>query len=91
MPLAGTMTVYSSPLPGSGAILNFILAICRQFSLNPQDADDVLTSHRVLEALKWGYSRQFAIADRMDPAVSQNNNLRTVMATYIQYLYRFIH
>lgn len=52
-------TVYSSPLPGSGIILNFMLNILNGFIPNYS----VSSFHRIIESFKYGYAKRTEMGD----------------------------
>lgn len=65
MNLTTSEKLYSMPLPGSGAILIFILNILKGFNLT----NDALSYHRIIEAFKFAYA---ARAELGDPNFIQN-------------------
>ncbi|XP_072748595.1 scoloptoxin SSD14 [Anoplolepis gracilipes] len=56
----GNLTIYSSPPPGSGGILIFMLNILRQ--LLPVNNENVMWQ-RMVETLKWGYAKRIELGD----------------------------
>lgn len=55
-------TLYTSPLPGSGPVLTFILNILDGF-LNLNHLHNVNTFQRIVESFKWGYGRRTELGD----------------------------
>lgn len=53
------ISVYSSPLPGSGVILNFMLNILNGFIPNYS----VNSFHRIVESFKYGYAKRTEMGD----------------------------
>ncbi|KAL0272631.1 UNVERIFIED_CONTAM: hypothetical protein PYX00_005525 [Menopon gallinae] len=53
-------TMYSSHLPGSGVLIQFMLNILQDFI---PAADDGITYHRITEAFKYGYGRRTELGD----------------------------
>lgn len=53
------ISVYSSPLPGSGVILNFMLNILNGFIPNYS----VSSFHRIIESFKYGYAKRTDMGD----------------------------
>ena len=70
--LCNNLTVYSPPPPTSGAVLAGILQIMCNFNLTPEDARDVRTSQRFVEALKHSYAKRTMIGDWNDPEHKQD-------------------
>lgn len=58
--MAGNITLYTMPLPGSGPLLAFILNILDGFI---PASDDITTYQRITEALKYGYGRRTELGD----------------------------
>ena len=69
----GRHTIHSSPLPGSGAVLAYILNILKHFNIAPGD-DTPLLYHRVTEAFKWAYAERTKLGDPADPAITEEMN-----------------
>uniref|UniRef100_A0A646QER6 Scol-GGT n=1 Tax=Hemiscolopendra marginata TaxID=943146 RepID=A0A646QER6_9MYRI len=65
--LSGGLTFYSVPPPGSGYILSFILRVLDKFHFTKDSVADtknaILTYHRFLEALKYGYGYRTKLGD----------------------------
>uniref|UniRef100_A0A182PV45 Gamma-glutamyltransferase n=1 Tax=Anopheles epiroticus TaxID=199890 RepID=A0A182PV45_9DIPT len=59
--LRNNYTVYSTPLPASGEILNFILSILDGYE--DLDEHDPLTWHRIVESFKHGYGKRSKAGD----------------------------
>ena len=62
--------VHSAPLPGSGAILAFILSILKHFEISPEE-DISLLAHRMTEAFKWAYAKRAELGDPTDPDITE--------------------
>ena len=62
--------LHSSPLPGSGAVLAFILNILKQFEISP-GVNLPLLSHRMIEAFKWAYAKRAELGDPTDPDITE--------------------
>ncbi len=56
--LPGGLTLYTSPLPGSGAVLAYIINILKHYNFGPEDESDPVTYQRMTESFKWGYGRR---------------------------------
>lgn len=65
--LQGGETVYSTPPPGSGAILTYILSILDGYNISAMNSDsfekETLTIHRMVEAFKFAFARRTELAD----------------------------
>ncbi|KAJ8927317.1 hypothetical protein NQ314_020231 [Rhamnusium bicolor] len=61
--LLNNQTIYSSPLPGSGIILNFILNILSSF-LNLEEPKSITNYQRIIESFKFGYGKRTLLGDR---------------------------
>jgi gamma-glutamyltranspeptidase/glutathione hydrolase/leukotriene-C4 hydrolase len=65
--LRGKMTLFSSPPPGSGILLGFILNILDGYNLTSESIKDInstiLTYHRIIEAFKFAYARRTELGD----------------------------
>jgi gamma-glutamyltranspeptidase/glutathione hydrolase/leukotriene-C4 hydrolase len=65
--LRDKMTLFSSPPPGSGVLLGFILNILDGYNLTSESIKDVkstiLTYHRIIEAFKFAYARRTELGD----------------------------
>jgi gamma-glutamyltranspeptidase / glutathione hydrolase / leukotriene-C4 hydrolase len=57
--LAGDQKLYTVPLPGTGAVLTFMLDLLKGYKV----ADDGLTYHRMTEAMKFGYAKRTHMGD----------------------------
>ena len=68
--LMGRHKIHSSPLPGSGAVLAYILNILKHFDISPED-DTPLLYHRITEAFKWAYAERTKLGDPADPAITK--------------------
>ena len=71
--LLGRHTIHSSPLPGSGAVLAYILNILKHFDISPGD-DTPLLYHRITEAFKWAYAERTKLGDPADPEIPKEMN-----------------
>lgn len=60
--LPNNYTLYTSPLPGSGVILTFILNILHGF-LDRTDTESVRNYQRIVESFKYGYGRRTELGD----------------------------
>ena len=70
--LQDNLTLYTTPLPGSGAVLAFILNILKGYELK----HDALSYHRIVEAFKFGYGRRTLLGDEpMDEVKDLVKNL----------------
>ncbi len=63
VPLPGSLTLHTSPLPGSGAVLAYILNILKHYNFEPEDETDPVTYQRIVEAFKWGYGRRSELGE----------------------------
>jgi gamma-glutamyltranspeptidase/glutathione hydrolase/leukotriene-C4 hydrolase len=65
--LHGGEAVYSSPPPGSGALLALILNIMDEYRLTNSAVDSIndtiLTYHRITEAFKFAFARRGELGD----------------------------
>lgn len=65
--LRDKMTLFSSPPPGSGILLGFILNILDGYNLTSESIKDInstiLTYHRIIEAFKFAYARRTELGD----------------------------
>jgi gamma-glutamyltranspeptidase / glutathione hydrolase / leukotriene-C4 hydrolase len=57
--LVDDQKLYTIPLPGTGAILTFMLDLIKGYKI----ADDGLTYHRITEAMKFGYAKRTHMGD----------------------------
>ncbi|XP_050409681.2 glutathione hydrolase 1 proenzyme-like [Patella vulgata] len=61
------LTVYSVPLPSSGAVYEYILNILDGYNFTSDDmstdAKTVLTQHRIIEAMKFAYAKRTNLGD----------------------------
>ena len=89
--LLGRHTIHSSPLPGSGAVLAYILNILKHFDISPGD-DTPLLYHRITEAFKWAYAERTKLGDPADPEITEEMNevchLRFLLSVHLL-LFRF--
>ncbi|GLV44896.1 uncharacterized protein CBL_14532 [Carabus blaptoides fortunei] len=60
--LYNNLTLYSSPLPGSGVILTFILNILNGF-IDTKNSWSDITWQRIVESFKFGYGRRTELGD----------------------------
>lgn len=60
--LHNDLTLYSSPLPGSGVILAFILNILNGF-IDMEDPWSARNWQRIVESFKFGYGRRTELGD----------------------------
>ncbi|CAG9773821.1 unnamed protein product [Ceutorhynchus assimilis] len=67
MQFNGQDTLYSSPPPGSGAILTFIMGILDGYNFTRNSIEDpnstILTYHRIIESYKYAYARRTELGD----------------------------
>jgi gamma-glutamyltranspeptidase len=57
--LGNDQTLYTIPLPGTGAVLTFMLDLIKGFPI----LNDGLTWHRITEAFKFGYAKRTHLGD----------------------------
>lgn len=60
------LVVYSMPPPGSGVVLEYLLNILSGYNFSPEsikDGNDVLTYHRIIEAMKFAFARRTELGD----------------------------
>lgn len=66
--ILGNDTWYSTPPPGSGAVLSLILNILKGYNMTAQDREglnnSVLTYHRIVEAFKFAYAYRALLGDQ---------------------------
>lgn len=64
----GNYSWYSTPPPGSGVVLSFILNILKGYNMKPSDRqgtqNSVLTYHRIVEAFKFAYAYRALLGDQ---------------------------
>lgn len=65
--------LYSTPPPGSGALLAFALNILQEFNLSLED-DEALLYHRITEAFKWTYGQRSKLGDPLDADITSYVN-----------------
>lgn len=60
-------TLHTSPLPGSGALLAFILNVLDGYNMSKESIEDLdnetLTIHRMVETFKYAYAKRSAMGD----------------------------
>jgi gamma-glutamyltranspeptidase/glutathione hydrolase/leukotriene-C4 hydrolase len=65
--LRDKMTLFSTPPPGSGILLGFILNILDGYNFTSESIKDInstiLTYHRIIEAFKFAYARRTELGD----------------------------
>jgi len=65
--LPDDVTLYSTPPPGSGVVLGYILGILAGYNMSPSDVDGVagqtLTLHRAMEAFKFAFAKRSGLGD----------------------------
>jgi gamma-glutamyltranspeptidase/glutathione hydrolase/leukotriene-C4 hydrolase len=65
--LRDKMTLFSTPPPGSGILLGFILNILDGYNFTSESIKDInstiLTYHRIIEAFKFAYARRAELGD----------------------------
>ncbi|KAK8768381.1 hypothetical protein V5799_015154, partial [Amblyomma americanum] len=55
--------LFTTPAPTSGAVLAFVVSVLDRFRREGLLADDELSAHRLVEALKFGFARRFQLGD----------------------------
>ena len=65
--LKGENTLYTSPLPGTGSVLTFILNILDKYELKY----DALSYHRIVEAFKFGYGSRTRLGDEPSEEIKE--------------------
>lgn len=60
--LEDNITLFTSPLPGSGVILTFILNLLNKF-LDKDNYNSVVNWQRIVESFKFGYGRRTELGD----------------------------
>ncbi len=71
MDVTDDLTLYSSPPPGSGAVLAYIVDIMRNYEdLSLSDVGDPVFHQRISESFKWGYARRSELGDPFDPDIT---------------------
>lgn len=77
--LHGGETVFSSPPPGSGALLALVLNVLDQYRLSASAVDSinhtVTTYHRITEAFKFAFARRGDLGDTDFVSVTEVNLL----------------
>lgn len=63
------MTINTVPLPGSGAILIYILNILKNYQLKSIE-ETPLMFHRMAEAFKWAYAQRTKLGDPFDESIT---------------------
>eukprot|EP00095_Tigriopus_kingsejongensis_P000699 maker-scaffold58_size443543-snap-gene-2.12 protein:Tk00699 transcript:maker-scaffold58_size443543-snap-gene-2.12-mRNA-1 annotation:"gamma-glutamyltranspeptidase 1" len=67
----GSNTVHSAPLPGSGAVLAYIMNIMSNYDVKPED-DQPIFYHRLAEAFKFAYAVRSHLGDPSDPDIAED-------------------
>eukprot|EP00094_Tigriopus_californicus_P010720 TCALIF_10339-PA protein Name:"Similar to Ggt1 Gamma-glutamyltranspeptidase 1 (Rattus norvegicus)" AED:0.13 eAED:0.13 QI:0/0.85/0.87/0.87/0.85/0.87/8/70/520 len=67
--LGNGMKINSVPLPGSGAILIYILNILKNYQLKSIE-ETPLMFHRMAEAFKWAYAQRTKLGDPFDESIT---------------------
>uniref|UniRef100_A0A182PVJ9 Gamma-glutamyltransferase n=1 Tax=Anopheles epiroticus TaxID=199890 RepID=A0A182PVJ9_9DIPT len=80
--------VYSIPLPGSGAILNYMLNILDNF--NDLRQGDPLSWHRIVESFKHGYGMRTRLGDPAYVPGIEDDLSKLASKTYARYIYETI-
>ena len=70
--LKGNLTLYTTPPPGSGAVVGGTLRILDQFNHDPED--EAMTIYRYVEATKFAFAQRSKLGDWMDPDINQAVN-----------------
>ncbi|XP_065561496.1 scoloptoxin SSD14-like isoform X2 [Artemia franciscana] len=81
----GGMRLFSSPLPGSGILLSYIVNILDEYKLSPINAklsstldSQVLSLHRLTEAFKFAYAQRTKLGDAdFEPSAAELVKLLT--------------
>ncbi len=64
--LIGNLSLHSIPLPGSGAVLSFIINILKGYDLR----DDSLSYHRTIEAFKFAFAKRTMLGNEESEFIS---------------------
>ena len=71
------LKLYSVPPPGSGAILAYILNTMENYNVTPNDINNPLMYHRLIESFKYAYAYRSQIGDPADANITKIvNNVR---------------
>lgn len=85
MDLSGGINLYTTGLPGSGAVLSFILNVFDDYGFTPDSIADLnvttLTYHRMIETFKYAYALRTNLGDEafadMTEVINTNSSLMT--------------
>ncbi len=80
-------TVHSVPPPSSGGLLIYMLNVLGHYNLSVDSADEPVTYHRIVEALKWAYAERTHMGDPRDPEITDYiNSVRIRSNITLQYI-----
>ena len=74
MDIGSGMTMHSVRPPGSGIIIGYAMNIIKGFGFGPEDLNDPVLVHRMVEAFKWAYAARAEMGDPWDQEISQYVN-----------------
>ncbi|XP_005105282.1 glutathione hydrolase 1 proenzyme [Aplysia californica] len=76
MSLPGGYQVFSTPPPGSGLVLSYILGILSGYNMDPSNIatteGEILTYHRIVEAFKFAFGKRSELGDDLFHDNSEN-------------------
>ncbi|XP_039292524.1 scoloptoxin SSD14 [Nilaparvata lugens] len=73
--IGSNLTFFSTPLPGSGLLLNFIMEVLDDGFLNSNSLDDPKAVHRVVEAFKHAFGMRSNLGDPRFTNQTQESNI----------------
>ena len=72
------LTLFSGPLPSSGAVLAYILNTLENYAFAADDLDEPVTYQRVAETFKFAYAKRAELGDPFDSRITEFvNEVRT--------------